>query len=130
MPSVDTNILVRYLVRDDEKQFRKALFFFQEQHDNIIHINLIVLLETWWVLKSIYNYEKVKLIKIIQQLIYTQGLEFQSELAILNAIELYENTNFDFEDCLIDTLNMSAGHEPTYTFDKKASKLKGMQLLK
>ncbi len=52
MISVDTNILVRYVTRDDPVQERQARRLVEA---NDIHVSLSVLLETEWVLRS-YKY--------------------------------------------------------------------------
>ena len=130
MPALDTNILVRYLVRDDEAQFIKVLDLFADHREVGLIINLPVIIETAWVLRGTYNYSKQELIKTFRQLINTEGLIVQSDKIIQKALDEYERSNADFEDCLIAAHNTSTNSSPTFTFDKKASKLKGMKLLK
>ena len=54
MIGLDTNVLVRFLVRDDEDQFERArkLIRRQAQDGQPVRISLLVLLETEWVLRS------------------------------------------------------------------------------
>lgn len=130
MPAIDTNILIRYLSRDDEEQFLKVLELFADYREVGLVINLPVIMEASWVLQSSYHYSKQELIKTLRQLINTKGLIIQSDKIIEKALNEYERSNADFEDCLIAAQNNSSGDNPTSTFDKKASKLKGMKLLK
>lgn len=130
MPAIDTNILIRYLVRDDEEQFQKVIGLFTKYREVNLIINLPVVMETCWVLASSYNYSKKELIETFRQLINTEGLNVQSDTIIDQALTEYERSNADFEDCLIAVKNNLTNHNPTFTFDKKASKLKGMKLLK
>ena len=130
MPAIDTNILVRFLVKDDEEQFQQVLSLFKRYRESAIKINLPVLMETYWVLTSTYNYSKVRLIDTFRMLLKTQGLKIQSGRVIEKALKELEGSSAGFEDCLIAELNNSTNEVPTYTFDKKASKLKGMKLLK
>ena len=53
MIAVDTNVVVRFLTRDDEQQYEKSLKLFQEQDILILDT---VILETEWVLLSCYNF--------------------------------------------------------------------------
>ncbi|MDR9417171.1 MAG: type II toxin-antitoxin system VapC family toxin [Gracilimonas sp.] len=121
MPAIDTNILIRYLARDEEEQFLKVLELFAEYRDVGLVINLPVIMEAAWVLRSSYNYSKQELIKTFRQLMNTEGLVVQSDKIIQKALDEYERSNADFEDCLIELQNNSTGDSPTYTFDKKAS---------
>lgn len=55
MTGVDTNVLVRYYVNDNPRQHRTAVHFFDE---NDVFVNSIVLVETFWVLSSVYHLTK------------------------------------------------------------------------
>ncbi len=57
MKALDTNVLVRFLVRDDEKQARAVhrMFSRAEQGGETFYIPALVLLETIWVLESAYD---------------------------------------------------------------------------
>lgn len=129
MPAIDTNTLIRFLVRDDEEQFQKVLTLFEEYHEPPLKINLPVIMEACWVLTTTYGYSKMKFIEIFRMLLETQGFEVQLDRVIQKALDEFEETNADFENCLISELNNASKDGPTYTFDKKASKLKGMKLL-
>jgi len=64
MPGIDTNVLVRFLVRDDEAQFEKARRLIKREvgaGENVF-VNLLVLLETEWVLRSRYFLRKTEII--------------------------------------------------------------------
>jgi predicted nucleic-acid-binding protein len=129
MPAIDTNILIRYLVRDDEGQYQQVLTLFEAHRKSSIKVNLPVVVKTCWVLLKSYNYSKKEFIETFRLLLETQGFEFQSDVVIGKALEAFEKSNADFEDCLISELNKARNSAPTFTFDKKASKLKGMKLL-
>jgi len=57
MIGVDTNVLVRYLVRDDPAQFERARRLISREVDTRepVLVSLLVLLETEWVLRSRYD---------------------------------------------------------------------------
>ncbi|MDZ7808339.1 MAG: type II toxin-antitoxin system VapC family toxin [Gracilimonas sp.] len=130
MAAIDTNILIRFLVRDDEGQFQQVLALFEEYRERSLTINVHVIVEAAWVLSGLYNYSKDELIQTFRHLINTEALDVQDDKIIEKALDMYELSNADFEDCLITAQNEFTNHSPTFTFDKKASKLKGMKLLR
>jgi predicted nucleic-acid-binding protein len=107
MLGVDTNVLVRYLVRDDQLQFEKArrLIDREASRSEPVLVSLLVLLETEWVLRSRYELPKAEILTAFSALLDT--------------------TVADFADCLIAARNLRIGCHATATFDGKALKLEG-----
>ena len=59
MPGLDTNVLVRYLIADDKKQFEAAKQFVEEAIKNEdLFIPVSVSVELEWVLRSLYEVKK------------------------------------------------------------------------
>ena len=60
MLGIDTNVLVRFLVRDDEAQFEKARRLIRREvgTGEDVFVSLMVLMETEWVLRSRYSLQK------------------------------------------------------------------------
>ncbi len=71
MLGIDTNVLVRFLVRDDEAQFEKAnrLIKREVSAKEDVFVSLIVLLETEWVLRSRYSLQKAEIIRAFSSLL-------------------------------------------------------------
>lgn len=131
MSAVDTNILVRFHVRDDEEQYKLVKQLFDSaSNSNPIFINFIVLIEWAWVLTNYYKIDNETIALLAQRMIESSETEYEDPALIMNAIQLFESSNVDFADCLICEVNKKYGRGPTFTFDKKALKLKGMKLLK
>lgn len=128
MIGVDTNILVRFLTRDDEKQFRKTYQLFVERKDSFM-ISYPTLVELIWVLSTRYSYSKKELIFILQELKSTKNFYFPDRNTVEKAIASYKKNSADFADCLIGILNSESNCETTYTFDKAASNLTSFTLL-
>ncbi len=61
MIAIDTNVIVRYIVKDDEEQSRIAASFLKRTANKniLILINNIVLCELVWVLNRGYDYSKL-----------------------------------------------------------------------
>ncbi len=64
MIAVDTNILVRFLTRDDEQQYQKSLNLFQNFN---IFIPDTVILETEWVLRFAYKFKRLEIFKHLKK---------------------------------------------------------------
>ena len=131
MLGLDTNVLVRFLVRDDEGQFEKARRLIQREAgvSEDVFIGLMVLLETEWVLRSRYAMSKSEIIGIIQTLLGTEGIRVEDEPAVEEAVVLWKDSAANFADCLIGARNRRLGCRATATFDAKAIRLPGFVVL-
>jgi len=124
---LDTNVLVRYLVRDDQLQFEKArrLIKRESDKDEPVLVSLLVLLETEWVLRSRYELSKPEILSAFSTLLGVADLAFEDEPSIEHALYSWKDSVADFLDCLIDARNRRLGCAATATFDAKALKLSG-----
>ena len=125
MLGIDTNILVRFLVQDDETQFEKARKLIKREvaAGRRVFVNQLVLMETEWVLRSRYSVSKHQIIEAISGLLDATDVQFEDEPAIEEAIFIWKESIADFADCLIGAKNRRLGCRATATFDLKASKL-------
>lgn len=121
MIGIDTNVLVRYLVQDDEQQAAAAVEIFTNISDsNPAFISNIVMCELVWVLSRAYKYEKELILGVIEQLLTTADLEFENAELLRKALRRYSKGKGDFSDYLIAETNRANGASVTYTFDRKA----------
>ena len=127
MLGIDTNVLVRFLVRDDEAQFEKARKLIKREvaAGSSVLVNQLVLLETEWVLRSRYSLAKNLIIQSISCLLDASDVRFEDEQVIEEALFIWKDSAADFADCLIGAKNRRLGCRSTATFDTKASKLPG-----
>ena len=125
MLGIDTNVLVRFLVQDDEAQFEKARKLIKREVSagRRVFVNQLVLMETEWVLRSRYSVSKNQIIEAISGLLDATDVQFEDEPAIEEAIFIWKESTADFADCLIGAKNRRLGCRATATFDLKASKL-------
>ena len=81
MIGLDTNVLVLFLVRDDEEQFERArkLIRRQAQDGQPVRISLLVLLETEWVLRSRYKLKKGEILSAFSDLLSVVDMSFEDE---------------------------------------------------
>ncbi len=127
MLGLDTNVLVRFLVRDDQAQFEKARRLIKREvaAGSGIFVNQLLLLETEWVLRSRYGLTKNRIIEVISGLLEASDVQFEDEPAIEEALFTWKDASADFADCLISAKNRRLGCRATATFDVRAAKLPG-----
>ncbi|MDP3638921.1 MAG: type II toxin-antitoxin system VapC family toxin [Azonexus sp.] len=125
MLGVDTNVLVRFLVQDDEAQFEKARKLIKREvaAGRRIFVSQLVLLETEWVLRSRYSLPKNLIIEAMSRLLDATDVQFEDEPAIEEALFVWKDATADFADCLIGAQNRRLGCRATASFDVKACKL-------
>ena len=122
MKSVDTNILVGLLTRDTPDQTARA-------EDFIAHgawVSHLVLVETIWVLESVYRLDDNALAKAIEMLLEHAQLIIQDTNVVQLALKHFrQHSSVDFSDCLILETAKKAGHAPLGTFDQALAKVDG-----
>lgn len=130
--ALDTNVLVRFLVKDDERQAKTVYRIFKqaESDKEVFFVPLLVVLETVWVLESVYKIKRHEILDSINELILMPILEFEKPSAILKFVSSARGTKIDLSDLLIAHSAKFAGCECVITFDKRASSFGLFELLK
>ena len=128
MNAIDTNVLVRLIVKDDDVQAKKALNYVKKHGE--VFISAVVLCETTWVFESCYDIKKRELINIIEKILTTTQLTVEYPEAIWLALNEYKRINTDFSDCLIGAIAKHHKCHEVVTFDKKAAKSTLFALMK
>ncbi len=127
MLGIDTNVLVRFLVRDDEAQFERARRLIKREVSagRRVFVNQLVIMEAEWVLRSRYAVSKHQIIETLTGLLGAADVQFEDEPAMEQALFLWKDSAADFADCLIGAKNRRLGCRATASFDTKATKLPG-----
>lgn len=130
MIAVDTNILVRFLVCDDQQQAEAARTLLEsltaEQPGFICRE---VTLELVWVLERAYNFSRHRIASIVEELVSTEGLVFEAQDDVARSAIRYRTVSAGFSDLMISSAAKRAGAPLLYTFDKKAARLERVTLL-
>lgn len=131
MPALDTNVLVRYVVRDDHKQLAAArrLVSLCVADGSTLFVPVTVVLELEWVLRSSFGFGKEDVLRTLSSLFSAAELTFESERALEVALQLFRKGTAGFADCLHVALAAQAGEQPLWTFDRAAARIAGTQLL-
>jgi len=130
--AIDTNVLVRLLVRDDEVQFNAACRLVERAGaaDETLLIVLGVLLETEWVLRSRYRLDKASIAAAFARLLEVDGVVFEHEPTVEEALYIWtQHPSADFADCLHNARAAQLGRTRFVTFDAGAAKLPRGELL-
>lgn len=126
MRAVDTNLLVRLLVRDDPKQVSAAEEFVQRG----AWVSQLVLAETLWVLDAVYERSSSQLAAALDLLLDHQHLTLQDADVVREALAHFRaRPVLGFSDCLVLAIARKAGHLPLGTFDKNLARWEGTQRL-
>jgi len=123
MKAIDTNVLIRFLVKDDDLQAESVYRLFKrvESEKEALFVPLAVVLETIWVLESVYKIQRQEILDSIDALVLMPMLEFEAQPAIISFVSSARETIIDLSDLLIAHSAKFSGCEYTLTFDKKAS---------
>ena len=126
MRAIDTNVLIRLLVRDDEKQALAAEKFIAKG----AWVSLLALAESMWVLSSIYECTPKQIADLVAMLLEHDRLVLQDAEAVALALrEFVDNPRLGFSDCLMLGLAHKANHLPLGTMDKQLAKRPGAMLV-
>lgn len=126
MRAVDTNVLVRTIARDDQKQAAAADDFASAG----AWISHLVLAETVWTLVSVYDFDAAKVVDTVDLLLRHRDFVFQDAEVVASALVRFrEKPSLRFTDCLILEIVRKAGHLPLGTLDRPLSKLDGAELI-
>lgn len=117
MVMLDTNIILRYLLNDDEKMASEAELIIKNRS---VQVTIEIFAEVIYVLKGVYHIGRAEIGQCL--------LSFLSEVTtpepevLKLGIKTYAEQNFDFPDCILYAYHKVKGHE-VKSFDKKLNKL-------
>jgi len=122
MHAVDTNVLVRLITRDDVKQTATAESFVSRG----AWVSHLVLIETVWVLDSVFGLERAQIALAVEMLLNHRDLALQDPDVVQAALAHYKKrSKVGFSDYMVLEVARKAGHVPLGTFDRQLSKVDG-----
>ncbi len=130
MIALDTNVLVRYLVRDEAQQAEAARSLLESltaERPGFICREVIV--ELAWVLERAYGYTRDRIATVLEQLVATEHLVIEAADDVARAAFRYRPGSAGFSDLMILAAAERSGARSLYTFDLKAAQLDGVALL-
>ncbi len=123
MIAFDTNALVRVLVEDDQDQAKtvQKTITFAEKNSIQILILSEVLIETVWVLESVYGSTRDEISQFLETMIYTPTFTFSDYETIRKTVHQYKKEG-DFADLLIVNQAIEQQAKKLFSFDKRLQK--------
>ena len=129
---VDTNYLLRWLVKEDENQFKvvERLFNNAANGKTSLVSSALVFFEMKWVLSSVYKLNKTELITYLEGTL-NLPIEFENKELLADALILFGDRNIDLEDCYNILSSLLYGQKQKIpdiqfaSFDKKLMKVFG-----
>lgn len=120
MIGLDTNTLVRFLVRDDEAQHASVVAALRRgtEAGETFFVGDGVLAEVAWVLTSRYRCGRDELAAVVRQLTEAEELVFESTERVVRALRAYQHGKAGFADYLIGSRAQDAGCSTVLTFDR------------
>ena len=119
MIAIDTNLLLRYILRDDKAQFITAQALMSDQGWWISHT---VLLEAEWVLRSAYRFDRAQIEAAFRRFLGLPRVSPDSPAVVAQALNAY-GAGLDFADAL--HLASTPDAHAFFTFDRRLARAAG-----
>lgn len=122
---VETNVFLRFLTRDEEKQYRSARLLFKKAKKGKIELitSALVIFETVWTLLSYYKQPKEEVIEKILSLLELPSLEVEHKEIFQEALVVWQQNNIDFNDAFNYIWSQKKKVIAIYSYDKHFDKL-------
>jgi predicted nucleic-acid-binding protein len=131
MKLLDTNVIIRFLTRDDKKKAEKCRELFEAAVKGKIKLFItdLTIAEVVWVLEKIYKLTKREIRLNIETILNTLNLTFQNKNIILESIVLYDIYDIDFIDVYHKIYMQKADIKSIYSYDKDFDMFEDIQRL-
>ncbi len=130
MISIDTNVLIRYLVRDHVEQAEAARILLEglaPERPGFLCREVVV--ETVWVLERAYRFTRVQIAEALVELLSTDSLVIEAADDVAHAAFRYRQGGVGFSDLMILAAGQRYGYSPLYTFDRALARVEGTALV-
>jgi predicted nucleic-acid-binding protein len=116
---VDTNVFLRFFVRDVESFYHKANDLFEKAESGQVKLETsdIVIAEIVWVLESYYGFSKPEVKEVIDTILETKNIRVANHSRVKEAINNYAAGKIDFIDAYNIAYIKSKGLKKIATFD-------------
>lgn len=100
---LDTNVLIRFLKLDEPPQSTRVKALFQQAADGgcLLLLDPVVLIETVWVLRSVYDDDRAAIAEVLAKLVVKPGIRCADGPVTVDALYRYQTTSLDIVDCYL-----------------------------
>lgn len=130
MIGLDTNVLLRFYLKDDPVQSPRARRIVSSLNSaEPGWVGLGGILELAWVMKSKKGAQRHQIADLLESLLTEDRIVVQESGVVANAVQRFRLTRADFADCLIAESARAVGCSKTVTFDEIAARDLAMELV-
>lgn len=129
---VDTNVFLRFFVRDVEPFYRKAKDLFEKAEKGSIKLETsdLVIAEIVWVLESYYAFSRAEIQRVIDTILETRNIRIANQSRITEAVRHYASGKMDFIDAYNIAYMKAKNYSKIATFDIKHFKnVEGLKIV-
>ena len=129
--AIDTNIIIRLLIRDDEDQFKLAHdLIARHSIDKPVCINAVTITETIWVLEKRLRLPRITVRPLILEFLQSAEVYIPDVTPWTTWRGTLMQAHPDWSDGIVAAVNLELGCTKTLTFDARAARdVVGMELL-
>lgn len=128
---LDTNILLRYLTRDDEEKARAclALLLRVERGEEVVVTSDLVIAEIVFTLQSPrqYGLSRDRVRQLLEPIISLRGLRLPRKALYARAFDLYCQRNISFTDAYNIAYMEAQGLGEVYSYDADFERVEGIK---
>lgn len=130
---IDANVILRYLLKDDETLFKRASSLLEKVivGEEAVIISESVLAESVYVLQKVYKIEREVIAEKLRELFAYKGIANSDKKDLIDSILLFGQTRLSIVDCIVCSKSINQGLS-LITFDDElksayATKLKAFE---
>ncbi len=129
MRFLDTNLLLRYFTKENEKKAEAVLELLKrvERNEEKVLTNPLVIFETIYTLQSYYKVSREEIRDLLMPILNLRGLRLDFRNVFEEALKSYPETNISFVDLFNYHFMLKHGVNEIYSSDKDFDKLKGIK---
>jgi len=121
---IDANVILRYLLKDDETLFKRASSLLEKVKvgEEAVIIPESVLAESVYVLQKVYKIEREVIAEKLRELFAYKGIANSDKKDLIDSILLFGQTRLSIVDCIVCSKSINQGLSLT-TFDDELKKV-------
>jgi predicted nucleic acid-binding protein len=125
---IDANVILRYLLRDDEILFKKASSLLEKAKtgEETVVVTESALAECVYVLLKIYRVGRGVVSEKLRELLLYKGIASPDKKDLIDSVILFGKTRLSIVDCILCAKSINRGME-LFTFDDELKKTAALQ---
>lgn len=128
---LDTNILIRYFTKDNEKKAYDVLRLLKriERNEEKVIVSPVVIFEVIFTLQSFYKLPREEIKELVLPILNLRGLKIPFKSVFEKALEMFPQVNISFADIFNYYFMIEEGIKEIYSYDEDFDKFEGVKRL-